>query len=91
MTRRDIESMHRMRELENSHRVYGITGLSENFRVVMTELKNPEELKQFCSRILTLASMLPVNERSKQTFAWRSRARNEPTSVKKEIAILVSL
>ena len=33
--------MHGMRELENSHRVYGITGLSENFRVVMTELKNP--------------------------------------------------
>ena len=41
-----------------------------------------------------LASMLPVSERSKQKFAWRSRARNEPTSVKKRdcyTSLLVTL
>ena len=32
-TWRNIESMHRMRDLENSHRDYGITGLSENFGI----------------------------------------------------------
>ena len=83
--------MHGMRDLENSHRDYGITGLSENFGSDDGIEEPYQTCWQFRSRIITLASMLPVSERSRQTFAWRAHARNEPTSEKKEIAIAISL